>query len=147
MVESKESWWKKKSILYFFKKNCFKDKNKPAHWVGHSKLRSLEINGLFKRTLKYSWKEASVTGIIEEEKRKEKISNDDDESAEDIEHFNEDKKKLVTIKEYNNTLKYQETSNLDIGHIASLSQQLWISMYEVIDDTCLEKWYSFQQNV
>ena len=40
----------------------------PAHWFGHSKLRSLEIDELFKRTPKFEEKEASVTGKTEEEK-------------------------------------------------------------------------------
>ena len=50
------------------KRNCFKDNNKPAHWVGHSKLIYLEINELFKRTLNFDEKEASVAGKTEEEK-------------------------------------------------------------------------------
>ena len=39
-----------------------KDNNKPAHWVGHSKLRSLDIYELFKRTPNVDEKESSVTG-------------------------------------------------------------------------------------
>ena len=44
-----------------------KDNNKPAHWVDHSKLRSLDIDELFKRTPKVDGKQASVTGNTEEE--------------------------------------------------------------------------------
>ena len=42
--------------------------NKPAHWVGHSKLRDLDIYELFKRTPNFDEKEASVSGETEEEK-------------------------------------------------------------------------------
>ena len=59
---------KKKFILCVF--NCFgfKDNNKPAIWVGHSKLGSLDIDELFKITPKFDEKEASVTVNTEEEK-------------------------------------------------------------------------------
>ena len=33
-----------------------------------------------------------------------------------------------------NTLEYQVTMNLDIENIASTYQQIWRSIYEVIDD-------------
>ena len=42
--------------------------NKPAHWVGHSKLRSLEIDNFFKITQNFDEKEATVTGKTEKEK-------------------------------------------------------------------------------
>ena len=54
---------KEKSILCFF--NFFKDNNKSARWVGHSELRSLEIDALFKITPNFDEKEASVIGITE----------------------------------------------------------------------------------
>ena len=57
---------KENSILRVFKNKCFKDSNKPAHWVGHSKLRSLDIDGFFKRTTKFDEKWASVTGNTDE---------------------------------------------------------------------------------
>ena len=41
---------KEKTIMYVFKKKCFKDNNKPAHWVGHSKLISPKIDEFFQRT-------------------------------------------------------------------------------------------------
>ena len=50
------------------KNNVFKDNNKTAHWVGHSKLGSLDIDEFFKITQKFDEKEASVTGKTEEEK-------------------------------------------------------------------------------
>ena len=40
----------------------FKDNVKPAHWVGHSQLRSLDTDNFFRRTPKFDEKEASVTG-------------------------------------------------------------------------------------
>ena len=46
---------------------------------------------------------------------------------------------MVTIEEERKTLEYQETMNLDIENIASSSQQIWRSIYEVIDDTYLKK--------
>ena len=33
------------------------------------------------------------------------------------------------------TLEYQETMNLDLENIAITSQQVWISIYKVIDDS------------
>ena len=72
MGESKDLQWKKKSILCVFKKSCFKDNNNPAHWVGHSKWGSLDIDEFFKITPKFDEKEASVTGKTEEEKNTEK---------------------------------------------------------------------------
>ena len=59
---------KERIHFLFLQKKCFKDKNKPAHWVGHSKLRSLDIYDFFKRTPNFDEKEASVTGKTEEEK-------------------------------------------------------------------------------
>ena len=41
---------------------------------------------------------------------------------------------MVTIEEERKTLEYQETMNLDIENIASISQQICISIYEVIHD-------------
>ena len=41
---------------------------------------------------------------------------------------------MVTKEEERNTIKYQETMNLDIENIASKSQQIWRSIYEVIHD-------------
>ena len=61
MDESKELWRKKKSICVSSKHICFKDNNKPAHWVGHSKLGSLDIDEFFKRTPNFDEKEAIVT--------------------------------------------------------------------------------------
>ena len=46
----------------FKKYVCFRDNNKPAYWVGQSKLISLDIDEFFKRTLKFDEKHASVTG-------------------------------------------------------------------------------------
>ena len=42
---------------------------------------------------------------------------------------------MVTISEERNTLEYQETINLDIENIASTGQNIWRSIYEVIDDS------------
>ena len=52
---------KEKSIFCVFKKICFKDINKPAHWVGQSELISLDVDDLFKRTPKFDENQASVT--------------------------------------------------------------------------------------
>ena len=43
-------------------KKCFKDNVKPAYWVGHFKLRSLDIDDFFKITPDVDEKQASVTG-------------------------------------------------------------------------------------
>ena len=68
MGESKESWWNKKINFVCIRiKKCFKDNNKPANWVGHSKLGSLDIDELFIRTPNFYEKEASVTGKTEED--------------------------------------------------------------------------------
>ena len=42
------------------------------------------------------------------------------------------RKKLVTIEEERNTLEYQETMDLGIENIASTSQQILRSIYELI---------------
>ena len=42
---------------------------------------------------------------------------------------------MVTIEDKRKTLEYQETMNLDIENISSTSQQIWKSIYEVIDDS------------
>ena len=60
-----------------------KDDNKPAHWVGHSKLRSLDIYEFFKRAPKFDEKQASVTGNTEKENNAaEKNTYDSNENAE-----------------------------------------------------------------
>ena len=43
-------------------KNPFKNNVKTAYWVGHSQLRSLDIDYLFKITPVVDEKQASVTG-------------------------------------------------------------------------------------
>ena len=43
-------------------KKCFKYNVKPAHWVGHSQLISLDTDDLFKRTPFVDEKKANVTG-------------------------------------------------------------------------------------
>ena len=43
------------------KKTCFKDNVKTAHWVGNSKLWSIDTDYLFKRTPVVDVKQASVT--------------------------------------------------------------------------------------
>ena len=65
--------------LQFF----FKDNDKPAHWVGHSKLGSLDIYDSFKRTPNFDENQASVTGNTEEEENSTEDTNDDpDENTE-----------------------------------------------------------------
>ena len=59
---------KKNPFFVSSKQNCFKDNDKPAHRVGHTKLRSLDIYEFFKIKPKFVEKEASVTGNIEEDK-------------------------------------------------------------------------------
>ena len=71
MGESKDSWLKK-NLFSVSSKKTVKDNNKPAHWVVHSKLISLEIDEFFKITPNFDLKEASVTGITEEEKYTDK---------------------------------------------------------------------------
>ena len=68
------------------KKNCVKDFVKPAHWVGHSKLRSLDIDDFFKRTPKFDENQASVTVNKEEKENVAEETNDDaDENTEENE--------------------------------------------------------------
>ena len=52
---------KKKSILCVLEKINFIDNDKTVHWVGHSELRSLDIDETFKRAQKYDKNQASVT--------------------------------------------------------------------------------------
>ena len=51
----------KKTYLVCPQKKCFKDDDKPSHWVGHSKLKSLNIDELFLKTPKFYENKASVT--------------------------------------------------------------------------------------
>ena len=98
MGESKESWWKKKS----------KDNDKPAHWVGHSKLRSLDIYEFFKTIPKFDENQASVTWNTQEEENSSDNNTDDaDENAEENERFHKNKDKFDTIEEEKKTLEYQ----------------------------------------
>ena len=78
---------------------CFKDKDKPAHWVGHSKFRSLDINDFFKITPKFDESQASVNGNTEEEKNAAKKTTDDAEkNTEENERIHKDKDKVVTTE-------------------------------------------------
>ena len=40
---------------------------------------------------------------------------------------------MVTIGEESNNFGYQETINLEIENVASTNQQIWRSIYKVID--------------
>ena len=42
--------YERNNLFCVSSKKCSKDNNKPAHWVGNSKLISLDIDELFKRT-------------------------------------------------------------------------------------------------
>ena len=57
----------KNSFYVSSTKKIFKDNNKPAHWVGYSNLRSLDIDELFKIAPNFDEKKASVGGAPEEE--------------------------------------------------------------------------------
>ena len=52
---------KEKIHFVCLKKECLKDKVKPAHWVGQSKIISLDTDDLFKRTPNFDEKQAIVT--------------------------------------------------------------------------------------
>ena len=65
-----------------------KDNNKPAHWVGHSKLGSLDIYELFKITPNFDENQDIVTGNIEEEENAAENTTDDaDENAMRLMYF------------------------------------------------------------
>ena len=68
----------KRKIGFVCLQFCSKDKNKTAHWIGHSKLRSLDIYEFFKITSNFDEKATSVTGKIEEEKKQKKNIDDAD---------------------------------------------------------------------
>ena len=79
--------------------NCFKDNNKTAHWVGYSKLRFLDIDDLFKRTLHFDEKEASLTGNIKEEEHTVKNTTDGArKNAKEHEINDKYNEKVVTIE-------------------------------------------------
>ena len=113
-------------------KEKLKDNVKPADWVGHSQLISLDTYDLFKRTPNVDEKQASVTGntikqsvsrggkntdlLQEEEENVSEETNDDANVNTEANKVNDDKKDLVfTMKEENKTLK----KKLDIENIAS----------------------------
>ena len=57
----------KEKIHFVSLQKEFKDNDKPAHWVGHSRLRSLDKDYFLKITPKFDENQASVTGNTEEE--------------------------------------------------------------------------------
>ena len=77
----------------------FQDNGKPAHWVGHSKLRSLYIYEFFKRTPEFYENQTSVTGNTEEEENAaEKTTDDADENGEENEIIHKIRTKLLQSK-------------------------------------------------
>ena len=87
---------KEKIHFVCLQKKCFKDNDKNTHWVGHSKLRSLDIDEFFKRTPNFDEKEANVTGNTKEEENTAKKNTDDaDKNAEDNEGIHKYKKKWL----------------------------------------------------
>ena len=62
---------RKNPFFCVFNLFCLKDNNELAHWVSHSKLRSLELDEFFIRTPDFDEKEESVTGKTEEKKNTE----------------------------------------------------------------------------
>ena len=91
---------KEKSILCVLNKIGFKDNDKPAHWVSHSKLGSLDIYELFKITPNFDENQDIVTGNIEEEENAAENTTDDaDENAKENERIHKNKDKVVTIEE------------------------------------------------
>ena len=61
-----------------FKTDCFKDNNKPAHWVGRSKLRYLELDEFIKITPNFYEKEPNITGKTGEDKNPDKKTSNAD---------------------------------------------------------------------
>ena len=57
----------KEKIHFLCLQKQIKDNNKAAHWVDHSKLRSLDIYEFFERTPKFDENQASVDGNTEGE--------------------------------------------------------------------------------
>ena len=87
----------KEIVLCFFKTDCFKDNVRPAHWVGHPKLRSLDIYDFLKRAHIFDENQASVTRNTEEEENASEETNDN--TDENIEANDKNKDKVVTIEE------------------------------------------------
>ena len=74
----------KTSHFVCLRKNFLKITINLAHWVGHSKLGSLDKDELFKIAPQFDEKEASVTGNTEEEENAaEKTTDDVDKNAEE----------------------------------------------------------------
>ena len=95
MGESKELWWKKNIFLCVFKKIRFKHNDKPAHWVGHSTLISLDINDFFKRTPKFYENQSSITGNTEDKENAPEENNDDANENEESNEINDFKKSFI----------------------------------------------------
>ena len=92
-----------------FKRICLKDNYKPAHWVGHCKIISLDIDEFFKITPKFDENRASVTGNTEKKENvSEKTTDDGDENSEENKIVHKNKDKVGTIEEDNKVLEYQE---------------------------------------
>ena len=53
---------------------------------------------------------------------------------------------VVTTKEENITLEYQETINVDIENIACKKQPFWRPIYEVVDKSYFEETKLFPTN-
>ena len=56
MIELIQGVMMKNNPFFVSSKKGFKDNNKPAHWISHSKLRSLDIDELFQLTPKFDEK-------------------------------------------------------------------------------------------
>ena len=104
-------------------RKSFKDNVKPAHWVGHSKLRSLDTDNIFKITPKFDENQDNVTENIEKEEYVAEDTNDDaDENTKANEINDKNKGKLFTMEEEKKNLGYQEIFSLDIKNISSKYQ-------------------------
>ena len=89
----------KERIYFVCLKKTIRNNNKPAHWVGHSKIGSLEIDEFFKITRKIDETQASLTDNTEEEENiSEKNTYDADGIAEANEIIDKIKDKVVTMK-------------------------------------------------
>ena len=84
-------------------KKCFKDNVKPAHWVGHSQIISLDKDDFSRRTPKFDVKQASLTVNTV---KNSVLAGKESSVNEEANKVNDKKKYLVfTLEEENNNVE------------------------------------------
>ena len=98
--------------------------DRTSHWVGHSKLKVLDINDLFENKQMIEYLEAELTGALKETSNTDNLAmaeeaNIDEAITVEAKASNQME---INLKDNKNTKAYEETMKIDIENINTIEK-------------------------